>query len=155
IVITATDSTAQEFETVFGEFFVRAFEDPAADGDKNGRVSLFEAFTYASAGARAWYEQHGQLPTERPLLDDDGDGVGHEAWNPGPDGARARATFLQAPPQPADPADAAVVKRQRELESQVEELKRKRTSMAPAEYDAALERLLLELARLSAQGRRP
>jgi hypothetical protein len=155
IVITATDSTAQEFETVFGEFFVRAFEDPPADADKNGRVSVFEAFMYASAAVRAWYEQHGQLPTERPLIDDDGDGVGHEAWNPAPDGALARATFLQAPPIPADAVAAAAVGRQRELESRIDDLKRRRASMTPADYDAELERLLLELARVSAEGRRP
>jgi hypothetical protein len=155
IVITATDSAAQEFETVFGELFVRAFEEAASDGDKSGRVSLFEAFVYASAATRAWYDQRGQLPTERPLIDDDGDGVGHEAWNPGSDGALARATFLQAPPAPADAVAAAAVKRQRELESQIEELKKRRASMAPAAYDAELERLLLELARLSARGRQP
>jgi hypothetical protein len=155
IVITATDAAAQEFETVFGEFFVKAFEDPSADADKSGRVSVFEAFTYASAAARTWYEQRGQLPTERPLLDDDGDGVGHEAGNPGSDGALARATFLQPAPMPADAAAAAVVRRQREIESQVEDLKRRRASMPAAVYDAELERLLLELARISAQGRRP
>jgi hypothetical protein len=154
-VVTATDSTAQEFETVFGGFFVRAFEDPSADADKNGRVSLFEAFVYASAATRSWYEQRGQLPTERPLIDDDGDGVGHEAWNPGSDGALARATFLQPSSVPADPAAAAALRRQRELESQIDDLKRRRASMPPAEYDAELERLLLELARSSVRGRQP
>jgi hypothetical protein len=155
IVVTATDSTAQEFETVFGELFIRAFEDPSADADKNGRVSLFEAFSYASAATRAWYEQRGQLPTERPLIDDDGDGVGHEASNPGSDGALARATFLRASSMPADAVGAAAVRRQRELESQIDDLKRKRPSMPPADYDAELERLLLELARASASTRRP
>jgi hypothetical protein len=155
IVVTATDSTAQEFETVFGELFIRAFEDPSADADKNGRVSLFEAFSYASAATRAWYEQRGQLPTERPLIDDDGDGVGHEAPNPASDGALARATFLQASSMPADAVGAAALKRQRELESQIDDLKRKRPSMSPAAYEAELERLLLELARVSAQTRRP
>jgi len=155
IVVTATDSTAQTFETVFGELFIRAFEDPSADADKSGRVSLFEAFTYASAATRVWYEQRGQLPTERPLIDDDGDAVGHEAWNPGTDGALARATFLQASSIPADAVAAAAARRQRELESQIDDLKRKRPSMPPADYDAELERLLLELARASAQSRRP
>src|SRR6202043_3315552 len=51
VVLTATDSAAQQFETVFPEFFVKAFDDPAADADKNGRVSMWEAFSYASAGA--------------------------------------------------------------------------------------------------------
>src|SRR5262249_38081597 len=50
VVITATDSAAQEFETVFPEYFVKAFSDPAADLDRNGKVSMWEAFTYASAG---------------------------------------------------------------------------------------------------------
>jgi len=134
IVITATDSTAQEFETVFGEFFVRAFEDPAADADKNGRVSVFEAFSYAGGASRAWYEQRGQLASERPVIDGD---------------ALARTTFVQPLAVPQDAAEAAFAKRQRELESQIEDLKRRRTSMSPAAYDAELERLLLELARVS------
>ena len=50
--MTATDSTAQEFETVFAEWFIKALTEMAADADKNGRVSLFEAFTYASAAVR-------------------------------------------------------------------------------------------------------
>ena len=62
---------------------------------KNGRVSIWEAFTYASAGVRQWFEQKGQLPTERPLLDDTGAGIGREAQNPGTDGAIARVTYLE------------------------------------------------------------
>jgi len=134
---------------------VRAFDDPSADADKNGRVSVFEAFTFASAATRAWYEQREQLATERPLIDDDGDGAGHEAWNPGTDGALARATFLQRPAIPADPKAAPALTRQRELEEAIDALKRRRASMPAAAYEAELERLLLELARLSAQGRQP
>jgi len=48
VVITATDSVAQRFDTVFPEYFIRALTDPAADIDKNGRVSVWEAFTAAS-----------------------------------------------------------------------------------------------------------
>ena len=58
-------------------------------------MSIWEAFTYASAGVQQWFEQKGQLPTERPLLDDTGDGVGREAQNPGTDGALARITYLE------------------------------------------------------------
>ena len=130
IVITATDSAAQEFETVFPEYFIKAFADPSADGDKDGRVSIFEAFLYASANVRIWFDQHNQLPTERPLLDDDGDG------------AVARATFLQPRTGPLN-----------ELELAIAALKARRSSMAPAAYDAELERLLTELARISAQTR--
>ena len=151
IVITATDSTAQEFETVFPEFFIKAFSDPAADADKDGRVSIFEAFLYASANVRTWYDRQNRLPTERALLDDDGDGVGREAWNPAPDGAVAKLTYLQPL---AGASSDPLAKRQADIESAIAELKARRAAMPPAAYDAELERLLTELARVSAQRRR-
>ncbi len=151
VVITATDSIAQEFETVFAEFFVKALGDRAADTDKDGRVSVFEAFVYASAGVRAWFDRQNRLPTERALLDDDGDGVGREAPNPAPDGEVAKLTYLQrlAVVRPDDP----LAVRQGQLESAIADLKAHRAAMTPAAYDAELERLLTELARVSAQRR--
>src|SRR5262249_56105861 len=82
VVLTATDSAAQQFETVFAEYFVKAFSEPATDIDKNRRVSIWEAFTYASAAVRQSYEQKGQLPTERSLLDDTGAALGPEPQPP-------------------------------------------------------------------------
>jgi hypothetical protein len=95
IVMTATASPAQQFETIFAEFFIDAFEQRSADIDKNGRVSVWEAFQYASANVKLWYEEQGRLPTEQALLDDTGGGVGREATLPGPDGEVARTTYLQ------------------------------------------------------------
>ena len=130
VVITATESTAQQFETVFPEYFIKAFSDPAADGDKDGRVSIFEAFSYASANVRAWFAQHDQLPTERALIDGE---------------SEARATFLQSRMAAGnDP----VAKRRADLENAIADLKARRSSMTPAAYDAELERLLTELARV-------
>jgi hypothetical protein len=154
VVLTATDSAAQQFETVFPEFFIKAFSDAAADLDKNGRVSIWEAFTYASGGVRQWFEQKGQLPTERPLLDDTGAGVGREALNSGTDGAIARITYLEpeaALALPADTALAVLVKRRAELEAALEALKARKETMAPDQYDAELEKLLIEIARVGAQ----
>jgi len=154
VVLTATDATAQQFETVFAEYFIKAFDDAAADFDKNGRVSLWEAFTYASAGVRQWFEQKGALPTERPLLDDTGAGIGREAQNPGTDGAVARITYLEpdaALTLPADTALAVLVKRRAELEAQLEELKARKESTPPDQYDAELEKLLVEIARIGTQ----
>jgi hypothetical protein len=151
VIITATDSTAQEFETVFAEWFVKALTETAADTDKNGRVSLLEAFTYASASVRRWYDEHNQLPTERPLLDDDGDGVGREAQGPGSDGMLASGTYLQSAGEPVDAPMRALAARRTALEAQVEALKARRPSMAPDVYQSELERLLLELARISAE----
>lgn len=154
VVLTATDSAAQQYETVFPDFFVKAFDDAAADLDKNGRVSIWEAFTYASAGVQAWFEQKGQLPTERPLLDDTGAGIGREAQNPGTDGAVARITYIQpeaAVALPSDTALATLVKRQADLQSQIEDLKARKDAMPAEQYEIDLERLLIELARVAVQ----
>jgi hypothetical protein len=154
VVVTATDSAAQQFETVFAEYFVKAFDDPAANFDKNGRVSIWEAFTYASAAVRQSFEQKGQLPTERPLLDDTGAGIGREAQNPGTDGAIARITYLEpdAPlALPADSTQAALVRRRAELEAQLEALKARKESMPENDYAAELEKILVEIARVSAE----
>jgi hypothetical protein len=152
LVLTATDSPMQQYDTIFPEFFVRAFDDPGADLDKNGRASLWEAFSYASARVRQWFEQQGRLPTERPVLDDDGDGVGTEAHDPGADGALARTFYLDAgaPARAVDAGSPALIKERDALEAQVEALRVRRLSMPPAEYEAELERLLTELARVSA-----
>ena len=45
VVIAATDSTAQRYDTVFPEYFIRAPDQGTkADGDKNGRLSVWEVF---------------------------------------------------------------------------------------------------------------
>jgi hypothetical protein len=154
VVVTATDSAAQQFETVFPDFFVKAFADPAADVDKSGRVSVWEAFSYASAGVRQWFEQHGQLPTERPLLDDTGAGIGREAQNPGPDGAVAQVTYLEGDGVRGVAVEAtlsALLRRRGDLEALIGALKARKGSMASDEYDAQLEQLLVDLARVSQQ----
>ncbi len=153
IVLTATDSAAQQFETVFPEFFIKALTDAAADADKNGRVSVWEAFTYASAGVRQSFEQRAQLPTERPLIDDRGTGAGHEADSPLASGQTpSRATFLQrdAPPVVGEGAAGDLQKQRADLEAQVEALKARKQELRPEDYDAQLERLLTDLARVSA-----
>src|SRR4051812_14293598 len=95
IVITANDSAAQTFETVLPQFLEASFKDETADLDKNGRVSVWEAFTYASSRVKGWFDQRSQLATEHPVLDDDGDGVGRLVDDTGPDGMLARVTYLQ------------------------------------------------------------
>jgi hypothetical protein len=153
VVITATDSAAQRFATVFPEYFVQALGAQSSDLDKNGRISIWEAFASASAGVKEYYDQRGQLSTERPLLDDDGDRVGREAEAPGEDGKLARTLYLD--PEPGSPsADAAIAALERQrtrLESQLEELKERKDSMSDKEYQAELEKILVQLARIAQQ----
>ncbi len=152
IVITATGSTMQEYETIFPEFFVQAFGETAADSDKNGRVSIWEAFTYASAAVKKWFDVRGQLPTERALLDDTADGLGREADEPtGADGAIARVTYLQPDAPITAPADSelgALLRRRADTQAQIDLLRARKPNLPDFEYQTELERLLVELARL-------
>ena len=154
VVLTANDSAAQQFETVFPEYFVKAFGDEEADTDKNGKVSLLEAFAFASANVKAWFEQKGQLATERALLDDTGVGVGRDADTPGRDGQVAQITYLQ-PEVPAEyasnPELAELMRRRADVENQLAVLKSNKERMAMERYEDELERLLLELARIDRQ----
>jgi hypothetical protein len=157
VIITATDSAAQRFDTVFPEYFIGAFQQDTADVDKNGRVSLWEAFAAAAAGVRRHYQQRGQLATERPLLDDNGDGVGNEASHPGEDGALASRTYLDEPIPGAAPTDPQLVKllqRKAALEAEVEELRVRRTFIPAAEYAQEFEKLMIELAQVSHEVRK-
>ena len=151
VVITATDSAAQKYATVFPEYFVKAMSEASSDLDKNGRTSIFEVFAAASLSVKQHYEQRGQLTTERALIDDNGDGVGRESEAPGPDGALARTLYLDAESAAvaANPELAALLKRRRELESEAEALKLKKESMPEPQWQAEYEKLMLELARVS------
>src|SRR5262245_36896784 len=76
VVITATKSEFENNDTIFGQFFVEAFKNKAADSDKNSEVSMLEAYTYASQRVESWYKEQGRLATEHPLLEDSGDSTG-------------------------------------------------------------------------------
>lgn len=156
VVITATDSAAQKYATVFPEYFVTAIREASTDLDKNGRTSLFEVFVAASAAVKQHYEQNGQLATERAVLDDNGDGKGREATTEGPDGGVARMSYLDAESaaESANPEIAALAKRRRTLEMQAEEHKQLKGVMPDAEWNATFEKLMLELAQVSAEIRK-
>jgi hypothetical protein len=151
IVITANDTAAQQFETVFPGFFVKAFDDDSADLDKNGKVSVWESFVYASDAVKRYFETKGQLATERALIDDKGIGVGREADQPGTDNILAQTTYIQ-PDRPivetGDTELTGLMRRRAALESELETLRARKPSMDPDDYEAALEKILLEIAQI-------
>ena len=153
VVIAATASPAQRYDTVFPRFFVAAVADPASDADKDGRVSVWEAFASASARVRRWYRQEGRLATERAVLDDSGDGIGAGADRPETDGRLAASLYFGAGVEQraaaADPALAPLVARREALAAEVAVLRARKTALPEPEYAQELERLLLRLARVS------
>lgn len=156
VVITATDSAAQKYATVFPDYFIKAMKETSSDLDKNGRTSIFEVFSAASAAVKQHYEQRGQLSTERALIDDNGDGKGREAAAEGPDGGLARVAFLDAETvsETTNPELANLIKRRRALEAQAEEHKQLKGVLPDAEWNTQFEKLMLELAQVSAEIRK-
>ncbi len=151
VVITATDSPAARYDTVFPEYLVKAMEQAAADAGREGRVSIWEIFASASAGVRRYYEQRGLLPVEHAMLDDVGDTVGKDADQPGTDASFAQGVYLTADTseQGMDAATRALTERRDDLLAQIERLKATKSSMAAGDYETQLEKLLVDLAKVS------
>ena len=155
VIVTATKSSFERNESVFAGYFVDALSADGADTDKDGRVSVLEAFQYAASETKRYYEQEARLQTEHAQLDDQGakQGVGEidgRALVPGQgEGALARRTFLGTPGTSrisvSDPHLAALYREQSAIQAQIDSLKAKKSSMSPAAYDSALEALLVQL----------
>jgi hypothetical protein len=152
IVVTATDSPAQGFDTVFPEYFIRSLFDTAADLDKNGRISIWEAFAAASASVSRHYQQRGQLSTEHALLDDNGDGLGNEPSGAVGDGSYASRTYLDESLPGAPPTDEVLLKllqNKARLEAEVDDLKIRKAFLPAPEYAKEFERIMIARAQVS------
>jgi len=157
-IVTATKSAMERNQTEFPSYFVQAFTEDGADADKDQRVSVLEAFTYARREVERFYEKGHLLATEHAVLDDNGDGTGSSVPDPATgDGAVARRVFLGGGESTADGAAAsadprlAELRRQRRaIEEKIGALKARKDAMETAQYEDELEKLLVELARSEA-----
>ena len=139
VIVTATKTGGERNETRFPEFFVEAFNDDTADRDRNGRVSIAEAFEYAKSRVTKAFEQQGLLMTEHAALDE------------GPGTGLAASLFLAAPQgtlkvDTSDPAVRALADQRDAIEKQIAALKLMKPSMDEAKYNAQMEKLLTDLA---------
>jgi hypothetical protein len=151
IVITATRSGQETNATRFAGFFIAALNANDADTDQDGHTSVFEAFIYANRLTEDFYKRAGRLATEHALLDDNGDGVGHEKIEAG-EGLLARATYLDSlslNEAAANVASGKLLKERARLEGEIEQLIARKASLGEAEYEANLERLFVELAKVN------
>jgi hypothetical protein len=160
VVITATKSGEEQSFAHFGQFLSAAIADARADIDKDGQLSLLEAYLTACHDVDEFYKQDARLPTEHALLDDNGDKLGTPAaWFRGVratqraqegaalDGTRAHQLHLVASDR-EKLLPPAVRKRRDELELAVAKLREEESKLKEDEYYAQLEMLMLELARL-------
>ena len=131
-----------------------------ADLDKDGQVSLLEAYLTASSRVEEYYRTHSQLASEHALLDDNGDQLGTPAsWFKGVhatqrakdgaalDGIRAHQLHL-IPSDREREMPAEIRQRRDELESSIAALRDQKEKLKDDEYYARLEKLMVELARL-------
>jgi len=139
-IVTATKTGGERNETVFAEYFVQSLDAEEADRDRNGRVSVQEAFDFAASKVKAAYEKEGHILTEHAALDDGSQGKLASTLYLAPERSRTASA------QNADPALRALLEERDALERQVNDLRLKKDSMDQAAYDQQLEKLVTDLA---------
>lgn len=158
VIVTATRSGSEQNFARFGLYLAEALTDDQSDLDKDGQVSVLEAFLSASARVAEFYKTEGRLATEHALLDDDGDGHGTPAdWfrgirpvkkpqgNASVDGARAQQVHLVL--SQAERALPPEVRAKRDaLELEIGRLRANKPQRPDGRYYGELEKLLLQLA---------
>ena len=156
IVITATKSAYERNESQFARFFVEALDkEGAADVDKDGRVSLLEAYRYAAQETRKSYENDERMLTEHAQLDDDGNGKGSDLpdGRAAGDGLLSRRFFLDAGSATrqasSDPRLNKLYADKFEVEDKIDALKQRKASMKEEAYYTELEPLLVSLAKIA------
>lgn len=159
VIITATKSGAERLATVFPEHFLAALSIADSDLDKDGQVSVLEAFTYTRLKTAEWYEDQGRIATEHPLLDDNGDGVGsREPGGTEPDGALARTitfgtrakTVIDEGLSPEVRAKLADLERKsQDIQRRIDGLRVNKSTVSESQYNGRMEELLIELARVN------
>lgn len=139
IIVAATRNGAEKYATLFGGPFVDAFANEAADTNRDGAVTILEAFEFAQKQVEASFAREGIMQTEHATIDD-----------------TSRAALLslghaQRAALPADPKLRALYVERQQLEQRIESLKLLKSSMDPDKYAAELEKLATELAEKSRQ----
>ncbi len=158
VVVTATRSGDEQNFARFGQYLAESIADPAADRDKDGQVSLLEAYLTASARVAEYYKTKSQLATEHPLIDDNGDRLGTPPdWFQGvrvtrrpkdgttADGTRAHQFHLI--PSNRERGIPVEAKRRRdEIEQRLAALRDQKSKLPEDDYYTKLESLMVELA---------
>ena len=136
VIVTATRSGGQNEEVVFAGHFAKALSDDVADVNKDGAVSLTEAFEYSKTEVARFYKQNNRIATESAVLT----------------GGGADGFVLKRPSAKAsDPAVQKLHAERTSIEQKIAELKAKKSSMAAEQYESELEKLLLQLATVQRQ----
>ena len=132
-----------------------------ADLDKDGAVSVLEAFLIASRKVGEYYRENDRLVSENALLDDNGDGRGTPAdWfrgvriekkakgNSNADGLLSRLVFPVVPAAEKEIPEP-LRKKRAEVEAEIETLRSLKKTLEVDIYYRDLEKLFLDLAKVN------
>lgn len=156
VVVTATRSGDEGNFSRFGKYFSHAIGDPESDLDKDGQVSLLEAFLVADRQTAAFYTSEQRIQTEHPLLDDNGDARGLEAGSfegvvatAQPEKGVADGVVAQQFVAIRSAEEERLTDEQRQrrdaLERELATLRKERKSMSDAAYLESLQAIFLEI----------
>ena len=135
VIVSATRTAMERNESIFATPFVKGLVSAEADADKDGRISVIEAFTYAKKEVARVYEADKRMLTEHALISDS---------------ALARAVAFGGAQASTNPKVVALVTERQALESQVASLRTRKAGMEQTAYENELEKLLLAIAEKSA-----
>jgi len=159
VIITATRSGSEQNYARFGQFAANALANPQADIDQDEQNSALEIFLAAARMTEEWYKSEGRLPTEHPLIDDNGDGRGTPAeWFNGlqvktqsKDGAAADGIRANQVHLIRSEFETRLTDEQRKWrdgkELELAALRDRKSSLKEADYLNQLEAVLIELAK--------
>jgi hypothetical protein len=134
LLVMATRSGGERHATRFGNYFVAALNDSAADLNKNQIVSVAEAFAFAERQVIDYFERNDSLATEHARME-------------GSRGDRFGIARLTVRRQVRGDDELQELLATREsLNAEIDELRLSRDAMAPDEYQTALLQKMLELA---------
>lgn len=138
VIVSATKNQFERQPPLFLSFFIEAATSAQADTDKNGKVSLLEAFVFSQKQVANWFEERGRLQTEHPLIDDT---------------TTASLAYLSAPPERAYRTLEAqqLAGEKIKIEREIEDLKYQKKELPESDYYTRLEKLLVQLAALNAK----
>lgn len=135
-VVLAAARQRERQPPLFMSFFAEGIQSAEADTNKDGRVSLKEAFEFSEERVKTWYEEKGRIQTEHAQLNDE---------------TLSTLAYVARPPareyESLEAQNLAAQKR--EVEREIEDLKLRKGQMAEEQYYGELETLLIKLADLN------
>lgn len=164
IVITATETTDEDNYSYFGEYLAKSLQSADADLDRDGSLSLLEAFLHSSRSVEAHYLTENRMATEHAMMDDNADGKGtpvdfFRGMNATKkaksaktlDGENAHQLLLSMSEEESK-LTSEQRKQRAELEKEIADLRRRRKELGDQAYYQQLEKAALKLSEIYHDG---